>query len=140
MDLLELKGYTDMTADLFHYGHVNFLKKAKEKCSYLVVGIHNNEDVEKYKRTPVLDLYERAAVVRSCKYVDEIILNAPVTITEKYLKSHNIDVVFTAERPEEELKMMYSIPLKKNMLQILPYTHDISTTNIIHRIKNRKDL
>ena len=45
--------YCDMVADLFHYGHVNFLKRCKQLGDYLIVGIHSDSDVESYKRKPI---------------------------------------------------------------------------------------
>ena len=45
--------YVDMVADLFHLGHVEFLRKAKEHGDVLKVGIHNDETVEGSKRKPV---------------------------------------------------------------------------------------
>jgi cytidyltransferase-like protein len=38
--------YVDMVADLFHYGHVNFLKQARQFGDYLLVGIHSDKVVE----------------------------------------------------------------------------------------------
>lgn len=50
--------YVDMTADLFHYGHVNFLKQASEIGDYLIVGVHSDQTVENYK-TPTNHYHER---------------------------------------------------------------------------------
>lgn len=131
-------GYTDMTADLFHYGHVNFLREAKKKCDYLLVGIHNDESVKSYKRLPIMSMEERMKVVEACRYVDKVISNAPVHITKEYLDEHNVDKVITVDnRPPEQLKMMYEIPLELNILEYVKYTDTISTTDIIDRIKSR---
>ena len=56
-----------MTADLFHFGHVNFLKQASEIGDYLIVGIHSDETVQNYKRPPIITMKERIAVVASCR-------------------------------------------------------------------------
>ena len=45
-----------MVADLFHYGHVNFLKQCSELGDCLIVGIHSDKDVESYKRKPILTM------------------------------------------------------------------------------------
>ena len=70
-----------MVADLFHYGHMNFLRQASSHGDFLLVGIHANETVESYKRTPILTMKERIASVEGCRYVDEVVPNAPLEIT-----------------------------------------------------------
>ena len=52
-----------MVADLFHYGHVNFLKKASSHGDFLLVGVHADEEVMTYKRRPILSMEERVASV-----------------------------------------------------------------------------
>ena len=133
--------YADMVADLFHWGHVNFLRVAKSYGDVLVIGVHDDKDVETYKRRPVLTMTERIKVVESCKYVNEVIPYAPITITKDYLDRNYIDIVVTVDnRPPSQLKLMYEIPLKYNMLKLVKYTEEISTTDIIKRIKDREDL
>lgn len=52
-----------MVADLFHYGHVEFLRKVRAPGDYLLVGIHSDDVVVPYKRKPILTMEERIAVV-----------------------------------------------------------------------------
>ena len=52
----------------------------------LIVGIHSDETIKKYKREPIMKMKERIAVIESCKYVDVVIPDAPLTITEEYIK------------------------------------------------------
>ena len=129
-----------MCADLFHYGHVLFLKRVKQFGDILLVGIHNDETIMSYKRKPVMNMKERIMVVESCKYVDKIIPNAPLYITKDYLNKYNIDKVVTVNRSKEEIKKMYEVPYNENILEQIPYTYGISTTDIIQRIlDNSKD-
>ena len=86
--------YTDMTGDLFHYGHVNALRQCKEYGDVLIVGVHSNKSVESYKRTPIMNMDERIKVIEACKYVDEIVREAPTVITEEYIKKYNIYNLF----------------------------------------------
>ena len=77
--------YLDMCADLFHWGHVNMLKYAKSMGDRLVVGIHSDETIRSYKRAPVMKMNERIKVVEACRYVDQVIPEAPLVITEEQL-------------------------------------------------------
>ena len=67
-------GYTTGVFDLFHIGHLNLLKKAKANCDRLIVGVSTDELVKEYKgKKPVLPFSERIEIVRSIKYVDEVV-------------------------------------------------------------------
>ena len=106
----------------------------------LFVGVHNDKDVESYKRVPILNMEERINIIESCKYIDKIIPNAPVKITKEYVDKHNIDLIFVPNnRTDDELKLMVSnIDISK--IRKIPYTDTISTTEIIRRIRERKDI
>lgn len=115
--------YVDMVADLFHAGHVNFLSQAKSLGDQLVVGIHSDDTVAGYKRQPIMNMVERMAVVESCRYVDEVIPNAPLNVTLEYLESLNIDYVCHGDDVNEEnLKNWYGEIQKQGRLKLVPYT------------------
>lgn len=67
-------GYTTGVFDLFHIGHLNILKRAKEQCDFLIVGVSTDELVEQYKhKKPVICYEERAAIVGAIRYVDKVV-------------------------------------------------------------------
>lgn len=67
-------GYTTGVFDLFHIGHLNIIKKAKELCNFLVVGVSTDELVELEKhKTPFIPFSERMQIVESIKYVDKVV-------------------------------------------------------------------
>ena len=59
---------------MFHIGHLNILKRAKEQCDFLIVGVSTDELVQTYKhKTPIIPYKERSLIVESIKYVDKVI-------------------------------------------------------------------
>lgn len=67
-------GYTTGVYDMFHIGHLNILRRAKEQCDYLIVGVSTDELVQHDKnKTPIIPFGERCAIVESIKYVDQVV-------------------------------------------------------------------
>jgi cytidyltransferase-like protein len=127
--------YVDMVADLFHAGHVAFLRQARLLGDALVVGIHSDETVASYKRPPVLTMDERIAVVEACRYVDEVIADAPLTVDGSWLDLHRIDLVVHGDDLDDALlTRMYAVPQELGKLRLVPYTPGVSTSEIIRRI------
>jgi len=70
----KIVGYTTGVFDMFHVGHLNILRRAKEQCDYLIVGVTTDELCESYKhKAPIIPYEERKAIVESIRYVDEVV-------------------------------------------------------------------
>jgi len=68
-------GYTQGTYDMFHIGHLNLLRQAKERCDRLIVGVNSDTLVEEYKnKTPVICSENRAEIIRNIKAVDDCVI------------------------------------------------------------------
>ncbi len=132
--------YVDMVADLFHHGHVEFLRKARALGDELVVGIHSDETVARYKRQPLMTMEERIKVVEACRYVDEVVPDAPLEVPGEYLDAHRIDVVVHGDDLSDETRrMMYGVAEDRGMLRLVPYTQGISTSDLLDRLRARLD-
>lgn len=132
--------YTDMCADLFHTGHVNYLRQCQGVAEnvHLIVGIHSDETIESYKRASVCTMDERVGVVEACSFVDTVLSNAPLRVTAEFMDQHDIDfVVHGTETPEAERQAMYEIPIGRGRYLEVPRTPGISTTQLINRIAGR---
>lgn len=134
------KIYTCVVGDLFHAGHVNYLRQCKALGDFLLVGICSDEDCLLYKRKTILSLKERATVVESCKYVDQIILCPPSIITNDFIDKNQIDIVSHGDDSNQnQLYFFYAAAIQRGIYQSVPYTQGISTTDIINRIRARMD-
>lgn len=81
-------GYTTGVFDLFHIGHLNIIKRAKEQCEHLIVGVSTDELVKEYKnKYPIIPYEERKQIIEALKYVDEVV---PQTTMDKYAAWENL--------------------------------------------------
>ena len=90
-------GYTTGVFDLFHVGHLNILKRAREQCDFLIVGVSTDELVEQYKnKRPVICYQERMEIVKAIRYVDRVV---PQTSRDKLAawKEHRFDKMFVGD-------------------------------------------
>ena len=136
--------YADIVGDIFHRGHVEFLKKAKniQNDVILIIGVHSDYDCEIYKRKPISSMDDRITVIQACKYVDEIIPNAPLEITKDFLDDNKIDYVIHGDDWNIFHKTVnYKVPVEMGIMKIVPYYNGVSTSKIIDRIYDwRKEI
>ena len=75
-------GYTTGVFDLFHVGHLNLIRRARENCDRLIVGVSTDEVVEEYKgHRPIIPYAERVEIVKAIRWVDEVV---PQTTMDKF--------------------------------------------------------
>lgn len=87
-------GYTTGVFDMFHIGHLKILRRAKEICEYLIVGVTtDNLCLEKKKKLPVIKENDRMAIVEAIRYVDKVIPQENMDKLESIIK-YKCDVVF----------------------------------------------
>ena len=91
---------------MFHAGHVRILERAKALGDYLIVGVQGDDLVNKHRGSnyPIMNLNERALSVLGCKSVDDVLMDAPWTISSEMISSLKIAVVAhgTVQDPNED--------------------------------------
>ena len=89
-------GYTTGVFDLFHIGHLNILRKAKEQCDYLIVGVSTDDLVEYKGKRSVIPFEERKEIVGAIRYVDKVVAQENMNKIEAWQKYH-FDVMFVGD-------------------------------------------
>lgn len=135
-------GYVAGVFDLFHVGHLNLLRRAKEQCNHLIVGVVTDEGVIKYKHTVcIVPFEERMEIVRSCRYVDEAV-EIPLEYydTDEAYRRYQFDVQFSgsdyADSPGWLAKKEF-LQKRGSDLVFFPYTQSTSSTKIKELIKKK---
>lgn len=135
-------GYIAGVFDLFHVGHLNMFKRAKEQCRYLIVGVVSDEGVRLNKQAePFVPFEERIEMVRSCRYVDEAVkLSLNFAGTRDIFKKYHFDVQFSGSDYEHDPAWLSEKEfLEKNgsTMVFFPYTQSTSSTKLKKAIEGR---
>ncbi|KAL0346866.1 UNVERIFIED_CONTAM: Ethanolamine-phosphate cytidylyltransferase [Sesamum calycinum] len=133
--------YIDGAFDLFHAGHVEILKRARQHGDFLLVGIYSDQTVSELRGShfPLMNLHERSLSVLACRYVDEVIIGAPWEVTKDMITTFNISLVVRGTISEKNPLMNgksdpYVVPKSMGIFQMLESPKDITTTSIAKRI------
>jgi len=134
--------YIDGVFDLFHIGHLESLKKAKNVLENveLIVGVVSDKDCESYKRKPIINEDERIEIIKSLKLVDEVIFPCPLVVTMEFIKENKIDLVvhgFSSDIDREKQKEFFREIQENGYFKEIEYYSKISTTDIINRINKK---
>ncbi len=132
-------GYTTGVFDMFHIGHLNILRRAKEQCDYLIVGVSTDELVQSYKhKTPVIPFEQRKQIVEAIKYVDEVVPQTSMDKFSAWSRLH-FDAVFHGD--DWRGSDMYN-DVEKKLSEVgcdvvfIPHTDGISSTMLREMLKN----
>ena len=126
-------GYLSGTFDLFHYGHLALLRRAKEQCDYLIVGVHPNAN-HKAKKT-FIPFEERMAVVGGCRYVDKVVESC-LEDSDAWDK-HHYDILFVGSdyKGTERFRRYEEYFADKGVeIMYFDYTQGTSSTQIRENI------
>jgi glycerol-3-phosphate cytidylyltransferase len=90
-------GYTTGVFDLFHIGHLNILKLAKEHCDFLIVGVTADELVlQRKKKKAVIPFQERFEIISSIKYADQVVVEDDLDKWAAW-ERYRFDVIFKGD-------------------------------------------
>jgi ethanolamine-phosphate cytidylyltransferase len=138
--------YVDGDFDLFHVGHIEFLRLARELGDYLLVGVHDDSTVNRIKggNFPIMNLHERILGVLSCRYVDEVIIGAPYSVTQDVLnKVYKVSIVAHGSNNvvlDIDNQDPYRLPKELSIFRIIDTPFSKLTSNeIIRRIIARRE-
>jgi glycerol-3-phosphate cytidylyltransferase len=136
--------YTGGTFDLFHAGHVNFLRQCKKiagRKGWVIVVLNTDEFITKYKGSPPIHSYEqRASILYGCSYVNFVYPNTGGADSKPAIEQINPDFIVVGDDwacKDYYAQMQFTqewLDKKDITLIYVPYTKDISTTELKRRI------
>ena len=138
-------GYLSGTFDLFHVGHLNLLRRAKEQCDYLIVGVH--QDASHKGKETFIPFEERMQIVGACKYVDKVVQSCRED-SDAWNLWHYTKLFVGSDYKGTERFIRYEKFFEDKGVQIVyfPYTEGTSSTQIrktiidkTNRISNSAD-
>lgn len=132
-------GYVQGTFDLFHVGHLNLFRRAKEQCRYLIAGVVSDELNEVYKGArPYVPYEERAALVAACRYVDEVIkVDVGSDDKVKIWEEHHYDCHFCGDDHGNWEPLIKALHERGSEVEFFPYTESTSSTRLREELKKR---
>lgn len=126
-------GYTSGVFDLFHVGHLNILKKAKEQCEYLIVGVSSDELTLKLKgKLPVIPYEQRLEIIESIRYVDQVIREDDADKFEAWDRLRYDALFKGSDAAERDCYKEYEKKLHEEGVDVIyfPYTSGVSSSKI----------
>lgn len=140
MDKKYMIGYTTGVFDMFHIGHLNILKRAKEQCEYLIVGVSSDGLVMEYKhKKPIIPFEERIAIVSAISYVDKVVEQTTMDKMEVWSRYKFNALFHGADWKDSDMYNKIAVDFEKVGVDMvfLPHTEGVSSTllsDVLHKL------
>lgn len=133
--------YTGGTFDLFHAGHVNFLKQCKKLSQKVIVGLNTDDFIQRYKGAlPILSYQDRREILLACRHVDDVIENSNGEDSKPTILNVKPDIIAIGDdwaKKDYYKQMNFTqdwLDTNNILLVYIPYKQGISTTEIKKKI------
>ena len=130
--------YVSGVFDMFHVGHLNLIRRARERCNVLVVGVLTDVETLRTKgRTPVVPEHERLQIVAAVRWVDDVILDPSVDKLVAW-RMRPFGVLFKGddwEGTERGRRFEQQLATVGARVEYLPYTAHTSSTQLRRRLE-----
>jgi glycerol-3-phosphate cytidylyltransferase len=133
--------YTGGTFDLFHYGHVNFLRNCAQLADEVVVSLNTDEFISSYKKKgPILSYSERERSLLGCRYVNRVVKNVGGEDSKISISAVNPNIIAIGDdwaKKDYYAQMQFTqewLDEKGIVLVYIPYTKGVSSTELRSRI------
>jgi glycerol-3-phosphate cytidylyltransferase len=133
-------GFTSGSFDMFHVGHLNLIKRAREQCDKLTIGLNSDEFIYSYKhKYPIISTEDRKEILKACRYVDDVIVKDfpdSFLLWEKY----HFDKLFIgsdyrgSQQYEELDKLLRQV---NSEVVVLSYTEGISSSILRKKLEEK---
>lgn len=134
-------GYVPGVYDLYHVGHLNLIKKSKQRCNHLIVGVLTDELVYHFKKKyPYIPFEERMEIIKSIRYVDEVVkVDFSNTVKMDAWKQLKFDCHFSGDDHLRD----WDVPIKAlrkvgSNMEFFSYTKTTSSTQIKEKLGSRQ--
>lgn len=129
--------------DIFHVAHVDFLEQVSRQGDYIIVGIFSDKDINRRRGSnfPIMNLQERVLSVLACKYVNEVVMEAPYSITEELLDHFKIDIVCHGKTQidlDEHGRHPYEVAKELGKYVEVDSGNKLTTQMVVERIVNKR--
>lgn len=130
--------------DIFHVAHVDFLSRVSEIGDYIIVGLFSDKIINRQRgpNFPIMNLQERVLSVLACKYVNEVVIDAPFTITEELLDHFKIDFVCHGKTPvelDEDGQDPYEVAKSLGKYREVDSGNQLTTQMVVERIVSKRN-
>jgi cytidyltransferase-like protein len=137
--------YVDGGWDMFHAGHVDFLRRARALGDYLLVGVHNDVMVNRHRGSnfPIMNLNERTLSVLSCRYASDVVIDPPWVMTREMIAALGISIVAHGSTNDpndtDDDQDSYAVPKAMGIYKEIASEHALTVETIVGRLQANQE-